>query len=131
MRLPQSPALHFLLNPDGTFEGSAVTFRGDRMGWSYSPSPSDVHLIADSTEAVEMPPGAENFELIYGGSAGDTIQVLYREYRSNDLARPAFSQQLVYSKSAKRFRYRDFQIEVRDADNERIVYTVISDAATK
>ena len=131
LRLPQSPSVSFLLNADGTFEGSAVDYRGDRMGWSYWPTPSDVHFIAHSTEAVETSPGFENFELIYGGAAGDAVQVLYREYAPNDLARPAFSQQLVYSHSAKRFRYRDFEIEFREADNEHIVYTVVSDGTRK
>lgn len=127
VRLPQSPLLNFLVRDDGTFEGSAVNFRGERMGWSYTPNPPDVRLLPDSAGAVETTPGYENYELVYSGSAGDTLQVLYREYTPNDLARPAFSQQLVFSKAPKRFRYRELQIDFREADNERIVYTVISD----
>src|ERR1700674_5426084 len=34
-------------------------------------------------------------ELIYGGVAGNTIKVTYREY-GNNMARPAFSQELQY-----------------------------------
>lgn len=127
VRLPQIALLNFLLREDETFEGSAINFRGERMGWSYTPKPPDIRFIPDSIDAVETSPGYANFELVYGGSAGDTIQVLYREYTPNDLARPAFSQQLVFSKAAKRFRYRDIQIDFREADNERMVYTVVSD----
>lgn len=54
--LPAATAsqLRFLINDDGSFEGSAINAGGDRMGWSYEPSPSDVRLIAES--AAPPPP---------------------------------------------------------------------------
>lgn len=125
--LPQFQVLLFLLREDGTFEGSAINRGGSRMGWTYTPNPPDVHLVPDATEVVETSRGYTNFELIYGGATGDTIQILYREYTQNDLARPAFSQQLIYSRASKRFRFKDMQVDVSEANNERIVYTVISD----
>jgi hypothetical protein len=125
--LPQFPVLSFLLLDDGRFEGSAINRGGSRMGWNYTPNPPDARLIPDTTETVEVSKGYTNFELVYGGATADAIQVLYREYTSDNMARPAFSQQLVYNKESKRFRFRDIQVNVRDADNERIVYTVVSD----
>ena len=97
------------------------------MGWSYAPTPPNAKLVTDSTEAVETSNGYTNFELVYGGTSGDSIQILYREYTQSDLARPAFSQQLTYSKTAKRFRFQNIQIDVKQANNESITYTVISD----
>ena len=50
-----------------------------------------------------------------------------REYTSEDLARPAFYQNLVYESNKKRIRFKDTIIEIHEATNEKIVYTVISD----
>src|SRR5690349_3686669 len=32
-------ALRFLINDDGSFEGSAINYAGSRMGFSYTPNP--------------------------------------------------------------------------------------------
>lgn len=47
VRLPDPVAaqLSFLIDEDGTFEGSAINTNGMRMGFSYHPKP-DVHLVA-------------------------------------------------------------------------------------
>ncbi|MHB8744828.1 MAG: hypothetical protein ACYC9L_17190 [Sulfuricaulis sp.] len=41
--------LRFLVNDDGTFEGSAINMMGERMGWSYTPVPGDARLIAEAS----------------------------------------------------------------------------------
>lgn len=124
---PAAAALGFLLNDDGTFEGSAVNVAGARMGFSYKPDPSGTRVLPDKDISVVVGRGVTNFELIYGGTTGDSIQVMYREYTPEDMARPAFSQQLVYSLASKAIRFRDIQIHVDGADNEKITYTVLAD----
>ena len=49
LHVPAAAALRFLINDDGTFEGSAINNTGSRMGFSYSPTPSDTRLIAESS----------------------------------------------------------------------------------
>jgi hypothetical protein len=42
--------LRFLIKDDGSFEGSAINFMGERMGFNYRPIPSDVRLVAQTSE---------------------------------------------------------------------------------
>ncbi len=130
LRLPHLNVLAFLLNDDGTFEGSAINGMRERMGWTYKTDPPDARMIPDTTERIDTAKGYVNFELVYGGTAGDTIQVLYREYTQDNLARPAFNQQLVYSKSQKLIRFKNLQIEVAAATNNQITFKVIGDGST-
>ncbi len=123
--------LNFLINPDGTFSGWAISnVNGAHQIGTLLANPPDVKLVSDTATAVDKTKGYINFELVYGGTTGDSIQILYREYTPNDMARPAFSQQLVYSLASKHIRFRDIQIDVAAADNEHIVYTVVADGMT-
>ena len=124
---PAASALRMLLNDDGTFEGSAINNFNSEMGFSYKPDPPDAKMVGETVTAADKTKGYINFELVYGGTTGDSIQVLYREYTPDDMARAAFSQQLVYSLASKHIRFRDLQIDVSGADNEHIAYTVIAD----
>jgi hypothetical protein len=47
--VPAASALRFLINDDGSFEGSAINNTGSRMGFSYIPTPSTTRLIAESS----------------------------------------------------------------------------------
>lgn len=63
-------------------------------------------------------------ELIYTGFDGSNIKVAYREYK-NDLARPAFYQDMTYNISkSKTIRYKNYRILVMKATNEEIEYVV-------
>lgn len=83
-------------------------------------------------------------ELIYSGRSGDTIRVLYREYENNVapqylgrgqvqtdqvyFMRPAFSQTLQYDLfESTTIVFREFAIEVIEADNRNILYRVLQD----
>ncbi len=68
-----------------------------------------------------------NFELIYGGINNVTLSIAYREFTIDDLARPSFSQNLVYETTAKQIRFKNILIDVFEATNEKIVYKVVSD----
>ncbi|SPD72843.1 hypothetical protein PITCH_A1570001 [uncultured Desulfobacterium sp.] len=68
-----------------------------------------------------------SYELIFSGKNDVSLNLTYREYTGNDLARPAFYQNLTYQPDAKQIRFKDFVIQIHDATNEKITYTVISD----
>ena len=72
-----------------------------------------------------------NYELIYGGTDGKSLTITYREYTADDLARPAFYQNLVYESKKSRIRFKETVIEIHEATNEKIVYTVISDGLNR
>ena len=68
-----------------------------------------------------------NFELIYTGTDNTSLFMTYREYTPDNLARPAFFQNLVYPANSDTIRFRDIKIKVHDKANSQIVYTVTED----
>jgi len=63
--------------------------------------------------------------LIYSGKVGNIVKVGYREF-SNDLARPAFNNDVEYDLSeSKIIGYKGARIEIIQATNEYIKYKVI------
>lgn len=123
----QASALRFLLNDDGTLQGSAINFMGERMGFSYTPEPADLHYLAETRTELDSKRGFTNFELVYSGATKDTLNLLYREYTPEDMARPAFTQNLTYDRASPSIRFRELQLRVLEASNERLRYVVEAD----
>lgn len=68
------------------------------------------------------------YELIYQGLDGNVVRIAYREYTEN-LARPAFSQDLSYTlevNGSTPVRFRDASLTIHSANNNEISYTVQS-----
>ncbi len=97
------------------------------MVYTFRTSPADLRFATSSEEEIDVDSGYLNYELIYGGTDGKSITITYREYTSKDLARPAFYQNVVYETGKKQIRFRDTILQIHEATNEKIVYTVISD----
>lgn len=66
-------------------------------------------------------------ELIFGGVNNVSINVTYREYTPDDMARQAFYQNIIYQTSAEMIRFQDMKIKVHEVTNEKIIYTVLED----
>jgi hypothetical protein len=120
-------ALRFLLNDDGSFQGSAINTMGAQMGFDYTPNPSSAKLIAKTFTKIDTTKGAHNFEIVYSGTTKDSLNLLYREYSPEDLVRPAFTQNLTYARDSSSVRFRDMQLRITSADNEKIAFTVLAD----
>ena len=114
-----------LIRKDGTVHNKILN-EDVIMIYSFTVSPPDLKFTPSEEERIKSA-GYLNYELIYSGTDGKTLTVTYREYTSEDLARPGFYQNLVYESSKKRIRFKDTIIEIHEATNEKIVYTVISD----
>ncbi|MFH4792545.1 hypothetical protein WL045_08575 [Vibrio alginolyticus] len=71
--------------------------------------------------------GYVNHELIFTGLSESGINVLYREYTFNNHARSAFTQELIYPKSTKTIRFRNYQLSIDSVTSESIVYTITND----
>lgn len=67
------------------------------------------------------------YELIYAGQNNVSLNVTYREYTPDDIARTAFYQNITYQADAKNIRFRNFEIKIHSASNEKITYTVLED----
>lgn len=129
VNLPRSPSgVKLLLKDDGQLEGSGLGLGDARMGYNYTPNPSSVRLKPDSSASANVTPvGGINFELIYSGATRDSIRLHYREYTYNDLARPAFSQDLTYERDSPTIRFRNMVIKVVSTTGGELRYVVVED----
>jgi hypothetical protein len=68
-----------------------------------------------------------NWELLYSGINDVALNAIYREYTHDDLIRPAFTQQISYSRDSKQIRFKGFLIRIDAATNEKLTYSIIED----
>jgi hypothetical protein len=75
-------------------------------------------------------PGSIKWELVYAGKSNNNVKIYYREYVVQNgawLAKDAFTQELNYDLSEGNIiRYRDIQMKILSANNEKIVFKVIT-----
>lgn len=121
----------FAIKPDGSFNGVAVGF-----DWAWSPvqgvnvykiNPPNTRFHPTKVQHILKDASFTNMELIYSGLSNDALQLLYREYTSDNLIRPAYTQELSYPPDAKIISFRTFKIDVKEASAERLVYIVMND----
>lgn len=72
--------------------------------------------------------GSFKYELAYDGYADHTLHLSYREYRGKSLDRPSYTQQAKYDIGSfpTSVVFRNVKIEVTQANNQEIIYTVRS-----
>jgi hypothetical protein len=79
-------------------------------------------------EAVESAMRGEgSYELLYEGVGGGVLRLTYREYTGEDLARPAFSQEVTYdvaSNGPTEVLFKGAHITVLSAGNTEVRYHV-------
>lgn len=66
-----------------------------------------------------------NMELLYLGVSSGALRLGYREYTQDDLARPAYSQELTYDRGSDAIRFRRFELNVHEANGDHMDYTVV------
>lgn len=69
----------------------------------------------------------DNHELIYTGIGSDGIHLLYREYTFENMARSAFSQELVYPTNSQYIRFKQYKIKVTKVSASELTYIVESE----
>jgi hypothetical protein len=89
--------------------------------------PGGVRMTRVTAEKVITSRGYTNFELIYNGTANQAINLTYREYTPDDVARTAFYQNLTYDSKVESIRFRKLRIQIHSATNEEIDLTVLED----
>jgi hypothetical protein len=123
-----------LFTDDGHFTGSIALERISDQGVivhetkgqiGIRPVNTTFELVKDET--IDTKAGFTNYEIIFTGVTKDTINLLYREYTSDDLARPAFYQNLTYPVDALFIRFKQLKIKVLYVNDESIKYAVVED----
>jgi len=112
-------------------KGIAISKTGDMKYYTLSSGILNTAILREPLEYekttytdVNMPYFTQEF--IYSGKIGTTIKFLYREY-TNDLARPAFTQELQYDlNESKIIGCKGLRIEVIKATNLDLEYKVIN-----
>lgn len=124
-----------VVSEDGTIECNppVVQLIGGKKGRTWEieePLPSQPfspvpYIAGFAAEAVR-------WQLLYGGRAGNTLTLEYREFRDgayHDSATPVYQQQLKYDLGAtKTIAFRDTQIQVVSANSREITFRVLRDA---
>lgn len=120
-----------MVKPDGTIR--------DRFGVLYGVNnvviPYGTLVISSPKAIVTMEvdlhidarKGYENYELLYTGVGTGNMNLTYREFSREGLARVAFFQNLTYPVSAKKITFKKYKIEVHSATSENITFTVLED----
>jgi len=91
--------------------------------------PADVTFSPAKSVEIDQSKPYENYQIIYTGRSGENVTFVYREFTPDDLARPAFYQNLTYNLAeSKVIQFRKLQMQVIEATNERIKLKVISDS---
>lgn len=99
--------------------------------YTFNSYPNDLRFITKEKEEIDINSGYLNYELIYCGTDGKSINISYREYTDDNMARPAFYQDVVYEVETSRIRFKDTEIQIHEATNEKIIFTVTSDCLTE
>jgi hypothetical protein len=99
------------------------------MVYTFAVNPPGKHLELATQDRVDAHATNINYQIIFTGITGDTLRMSYREYSADDLARPAFSQELTYPLKSKQVRFRNLVIDVGEVSGDKIRYTVVSDTA--
>lgn len=99
------------------------------IGKYYRFVPDDIALHRIQTKIVSRAPGTDNFELLFNGIDGQGLRLQYREYTADDLARPAFSQDLSYPLSVQTIRFRKLVIHVEAVNDQGMTYRVAADGS--
>lgn len=69
----------------------------------------------------------KTYELIFSGKNDFSLNFMYREFTANDMARPAFYQNVTYRATADQFQFKDFVIRIHDLTNEKITFKILRD----
>ena len=109
----------------GPASGDAACGRGLVRTWKDAPE-----NIVETRPVFKE--GSVKRELVYNGRSGNSVKIIYREYRYNFSA-PALTQELAYDLSEGAvIKFRKMEIEVLSASSSSIKYIVRStmDGAT-
>ena len=130
----ENPIQHqaVLVKSDGTLHNRVLATGPGINGYvqviyTLASSNQSAKLTLDSTQIVKSTKGYENFELLYAGTNSNGLNLTYREFSPDGLARVAFFQNLTYEVGARSITFKQYRISVDKSTSEAITFTVNSD----
>jgi len=117
-----------LVKADGTINASQVSYYSQNNYISpASISAPSVSFEREKNYRVLEARGYENYEIIYTGVNASGLNLTYREFSPEGLAKVAFFQNLSYESGVKNISFKKFKLSIESANSERIVFKVIED----
>jgi len=111
--------------PNRSGEPALVFWSPRSSGTAFVDRPAVPIALGPAPDMIEVAADNRKKELIYTGVSKNIISILYREYQ-NDMARPAFSQELKYDLGEGRtIGFKGARFEVVKATNLGITYRVL------
>lgn len=119
-----------LVDKDGTVYNRLLD--GNRvMAPVFKLEPAGVRFVPTERGKILAQPFYANYELVYGGTDGRSINMTFREYRRDRPDEVAHFQNLVLPHDSPAMRFKDTLIEIHSAGPQELIYTVVSDGAGK
>lgn len=100
---------------------------GKLVSDSFKIKPINAYVMMDRPEETLERKMIENYEIVFGGVNNNQINMTYREFSPDDVARTAFFQELTYPTDSKTLRYKSLKIVVHNITSEGITFEVASD----
>ncbi len=128
-RIDSSPEWGFAVSDNGVLLKNPVYLRNDLLlpMKMYRVEPESTRFIRSTETMVDTKRRYINFEIIYTGLNDKSINLLYREYAPEDLAKPASFQNLTYPLNSNILRFRNIRIALKKATDEQITFLVLED----
>jgi len=128
------PEIRFIygITEDGGWSGIAVNPTGNTFFTStanLTPEETRFELVKETE--VDTSQGFINYEIVFTGTTGDSMNLLYREYTPENMARPAFYQSLTYPLDTDVVRFKQVRIKIHEVTSESIKYTVLEDGLSE
>lgn len=121
-----------LVRADGTLLNRVVVGSPQLNGvvvvvYTMTISAPSARMVRETRQSVTSTKGYENFELLYTGTNSNGLNLTYREFSPEGLARVAFFQNLTYEAGAKSITFKKYRLAVDQASSESITFTVLAD----
>lgn len=119
------------INNNGLYEGGSASRSGSQIYLKGTGiiqiAPKDTIFTPSKTEKVDSSAGYINYEIVFTGISSDSINLLYREYTPDDMARPAFYQNLTYPIGTEIVQFKKIKIRIDHIDQGSMTYAVLED----
>lgn len=109
---------------DNTVMSSSAWTSPIGSGGQYKMAPPNTRFTLVSSSKPVSEAGYVNHELIFTGLGANGITILYREYTFENMARSAFSQELIYPEDSEQIRFRNYRIRVIEVNPAEIKFSV-------
>jgi len=124
-------AAFIMVKPDGTIRDRVAVSQNLKdlimVVWTMSISDPTVLASKETIMKIDSRKGYENFELLYTGLSSGSINITYREFSPDGLARVAFFQNLTYPVASKTISFKKFKIEIESVSSDNIMFKVLED----